>query len=114
LSQPRRTPPARLYDLRARDAKRAPGPAALRKQPRLADLSEGTMFPSRYMPCAVCGASLERGARGHECERERRLEFELFQLRGEVDRFESDVESYLASPPGRFALYYAERERRRG
>jgi hypothetical protein len=69
------------------------------------------MFPSRYLPCPECGASLERHADAHECERERWLEFQLFQLRDEVDRFEAGLAGYLASPQGRFELYYAERER---
>ena len=60
------------------------------------------MFPSRYMPCPHCGASLERW-----------LEFQLFQLRDEVDEFEAELAEYLASPPGRFELYYAERGRAR-
>ena len=71
------------------------------------------MFPSRYMPCPDCGASLERCDDAHECERERWLEFQLFQLRDEVDEFEAERVEYLASSRGRFELYYAERERAR-
>ena len=71
------------------------------------------MFPSRYLPCPDCGASLERRGDVHECERERWLEFQLFQLRDEVDEFGAELVEYLASPQGRFELYYAERERAR-
>ena len=71
------------------------------------------MFPSRYMPCPDCGASLERRDDAHECERKRWLEFQLFQLREEVDGFEAELAEYLTSPRGRFELYYAERERAR-
>ena len=71
------------------------------------------MFPSRYMPCPDCGASLERRDDAHECERERWLEFQLFQLRDEIDELEAELAQYLASPRGRFELYYAERERAR-
>jgi len=71
------------------------------------------MFPSRYMPCPDCGASLDRSDDAHECERERWLEFQLFQLRGEVGELDAAVAEYLASPQGRFALYYAERQRAR-
>jgi hypothetical protein len=71
------------------------------------------MFPSRYMPCPDCGASLERQADAHECARERWLEFQLFQLRDEVDGLEAKLAEYLTSPRGRFELYYAERERSR-
>jgi hypothetical protein len=69
------------------------------------------MFPSRYMPCPDCGASLERRDHAHECERERWLEFQLFQLRDEIDELEAGLTDYLTSPRGRFELYYAERER---
>ena len=71
------------------------------------------MFASRHMPCPDCGASLERWVEAHECERERWLEFQLFQLRDEVDEFGAELVEYLASPQGRFELYYAERERAR-
>jgi hypothetical protein len=71
------------------------------------------MYPSRYMPCPDCGASLERRDDAHECERERWLEFQLFQLRGELSEFEAELAKYLDSPRGRFELYYAERERAR-
>ena len=71
------------------------------------------MFPSRYMPCPDCGASLERHDSAHECDRERWLEFQLFQLRDEVDELEAKLAEYLTSPRGRFELYYAERERAR-
>jgi hypothetical protein len=71
------------------------------------------MFPSRYMPCPDCGASLERDDGTHECERERWLEFQLFQLRAEVAEFEFRLAAYLDSPRGRFEVYYAERERTR-
>ena len=69
------------------------------------------MFPSRFMPCPDCGASLDRHDHTHECQRERWLEFQLFQLRDEIDKLEAELAEYLASPPGRFELYYAERER---
>ena len=59
------------------------------------------MFHSRYMPCPDCGASLERHDDAHECEHERRLEFQLFQLRNEVDELEAQLAEYLASPRGR-------------
>ena len=43
------------------------------------------MFASRYMPCPDCGASLEqRETGGHVCEHQRRLDYQMFQLRDEV------------------------------
>lgn len=71
-------------------------------------------FPqSPYMPCPECGASVARGEeQSHACEEERRLDFHLFQLRGEVTEFEAQLGAYLDSPQGRFALWCAERDRR--
>jgi hypothetical protein len=70
------------------------------------------VFPSRYVSCDACGTSLERHERdAHACDPERRLHFELFQLRDELDRFESELALYLASPRGRFEVWYAERRR---
>lgn len=64
------------------------------------------------MPCGDCGASVARAQRDqHSCDVERRLDFELFQLRGEVDAFDEDFGVYLESPLGRFAAWYAARNR---
>jgi hypothetical protein len=72
------------------------------------------VFPQpRFMPCTECGASVPRSqANGHVCESERKLDYELFQLRHELDAFEAELTRFLVSPSGRFALWYAERERR--
>ncbi len=71
------------------------------------------VFPSRYVSCDSCGTSLERRDRdAHSCDPDRRLDFELFQLRDEVARFDSDFTAYLGSPRGRFEVWYAERHRR--
>lgn len=71
------------------------------------------LFPPRHMPCPDCGASVERDdTADHVCELERRLDFQLFQLRDEVERFEDELAGYLASPRGRFELWYAQRQRR--
>lgn len=73
------------------------------------------MFGSRYLPCPDCGASLERDERdSHTCEQERRLDYQLFQLRDELELFEGELSRYLSSPEGRFARWYAARDRRRG
>jgi hypothetical protein len=72
------------------------------------------MFASRYMPCPDCGASLELGERsGHVCEHERWLDFQLFQLRHEIDLFAAELGAYLTSPRGRFEAWYAARTRDR-
>ena len=73
-------------------------------------------FPMpRHMPCPECGASVLRTeVDGHLCERERWLDYQMFQQREEIASLESDVDAYLASPRGRFELWCAERDRSRG
>lgn len=73
-----------------------------------------SMFLSepQHMPCDDCGASVARAQRDqHSCDVERRLDFELFQLRSEVDAFDEEFAVYLESPLGRFAAWYAARSR---
>ena len=66
------------------------------------------------MPCDRCGASVEtRAADAHECDAERTLDFALFALRAEVESFEDDLGRWLATPRGRFELFWAERDRKR-
>jgi len=66
------------------------------------------------MPCERCGASVATADVAlHECEERRRLEFELFQLRGELDGFEPQLSGWLDSVRGRFEQFYAERARKR-
>ena len=74
------------------------------------------MFPSLpdppAMPCPECGESVARTEREeHVCDRERWLTYQMFQLRDDVERFETEVGSFLSSPEGLFALWCAERER---
>jgi hypothetical protein len=66
-----------------------------------------------HMPCAQCGASLERGTESaHECDSERRLEFRVFALRDEIESFDAEWTAWLQSPSGSFEQFYAERTRR--
>ena len=68
------------------------------------------VFRSRYMPCEECGASLDRTVlREHECSSERRADFEMFGLRGEVAELDSGVRHYLATAAGRFETWLAAR-----
>jgi hypothetical protein len=70
------------------------------------------MFPSRYVSCSDCGASIEHGeSLDHECEPERWLDYQLFHLRDEIDRFEAELSAYLTSPSGAFEVWHAERSR---
>jgi hypothetical protein len=67
----------------------------------------------QHMPCDDCGASVARADRDeHTCDVERRLDYELFQLRAEVGAFDDEFGVYLDSPVGRFATWYAARTRR--
>jgi hypothetical protein len=65
---------------------------------------------SKYMPCPECGASLAHEEREeHVCDDERKIDFQMFRLRGRIARFEADLGEFLASPAGRFEAWYAER-----
>ena len=69
-------------------------------------------FPQpQYMPCAECGASVSREEKDHVCEPDRRLEYTLIQLRPELEDFERQWVSYLATPRGRFEAWYAANHR---
>lgn len=72
----------------------------------------GSFPQSRYMPCAECGASLERGAADtHVCDPEKLLDFRLLQLRDEIAAFDEQLAAWLESARGRFAAWLAERDR---
>lgn len=66
------------------------------------------VFRSRYMPCDVCGASVDRTVlRNHECSPERRADYEMFGLRGEVAQLDAGIRRYLATAAGRFDSWLA-------
>jgi hypothetical protein len=72
-------------------------------------------FEPAHMPCADCGASIARAERaGHVCDAERKLDYVVFQLRGEVGAFDTQLAEWLRTAVGRFECWYAERDRRRG
>ena len=72
------------------------------------------MFGSRYMPCDVCGASVDRSASpSHECSPERRTDFQMFGLRGEIALLETGVRHYLTTAAGRFETWLAAKHVRR-
>jgi len=67
----------------------------------------------RFMPCPECGGSVAGDRRGdHVCDRERWLDYQMIQQRAELESFETEIDAYLASPRGRFELWYAEYVRR--
>lgn len=74
----------------------------------------GALPQPTHMPCPDCGASVRRGGtEQHVCDETQRKTYELFQARLEADRFDSELTTWLDTPSGRFAVFYAERERRR-
>jgi hypothetical protein len=70
-------------------------------------------FPQpHYMPCAECGASVARAeTEQHLCADERRLDYEIVQLRAEIDEFDRQLADYLQTPRGQFAVWYAANRR---
>ena len=65
-----------------------------------------------HIPCVDCGESVERDAMGiHICDADRVHYFRLFPFRAEIAAFEAQLEDWLASSGGRFAVWIAERER---
>ena len=68
--------------------------------------------PSQHLPCLECGASLPRAQlRTHVCEWHEWLDYQVLARRHELESFEQDLGAYLASPRGRFDLWYAARDR---
>jgi hypothetical protein len=64
------------------------------------------------MPCSTCGASVAHAERAtHACDPERLLDYDLFQLRDEIESLESSLGAWLETPQGRFARWDAERRR---
>ena len=67
---------------------------------------------AKYMPCPECGASLAgEEPDEHVCDDERRIDFQMFRLRGQIARFELDLAQFLETPGGRFEAWYAEHRR---
>jgi hypothetical protein len=65
-----------------------------------------------FMPCPECGASVAVAAEAvHVCNPDRRVDYELFQLRAETARLDAEIEDYFSSPTGRFEQWYAEHDR---
>jgi hypothetical protein len=71
-------------------------------------------FPQpRHVPCSDCGAAVERSREDeHVCNRDRLLDYQMFQLRDDIGAVGDELAAYLDSPRGRFELWCAERDRR--
>ena len=64
--------------------------------------------------CPECGAMASLAAlHGHECDSGAWVSHQVIKARPGLARLEQDLAGYLATPRGRFELWYAERTRRR-
>jgi hypothetical protein len=64
------------------------------------------------MPCECCGESVATAlVEEHACVEERRLDYQVFQLRDEVACFDAELDAWLESPAGCFERFYARRAR---
>ena len=67
---------------------------------------------SQYSPCPECGAPvLIEEETVHRCERQRYVEYQMLLLRLQISAFEHQFNDWLHTPQGRFAAYYAARQR---
>ena len=68
------------------------------------------MFRSRDLPCAECGASVDRTLElAHACSRERWADYQMFGLSKEIAGLEAGVLRFLGTPLGRFETWAAAR-----
>ena len=73
------------------------------------------MFLSRFMPCSDCGESLERSATvAHSCKSEHLADYQMFALRDDTAKFDARLRLYLHTAAGRFEVWLAAREVRKG
>jgi hypothetical protein len=75
---------------------------------------EGSVYFASFMPCAECGESVETARTDfHTCNPERRLEYQMLALRGQILAFETLFRVYLMGNKGRFETWMAARDVRR-
>jgi hypothetical protein len=69
---------------------------------------------SQFEPCPDCGAPVPNEEdEAHRCEERRFVEYQMLLMRPEIVAFEDEFVAWLHTPQGRFASYYASRERER-
>jgi len=70
-------------------------------------------FPQpTHLPCPQCGAAVAQAAEtDHVCDPDRLVDFQMLQLRDELNAVDDELAAYLDSPRGRFELWCARRER---
>lgn len=67
-----------------------------------------------FTTCSECGVIVPLArVQDHECEHDKWVAYQVARARGELDRIESEVASYLETSHGRFEAWYAERTRLR-
>jgi NAD-dependent SIR2 family protein deacetylase len=67
---------------------------------------------SQFEPCPDCGAPVPNEEDdAHRCEARRFVEYQMLLLRPEIVAFEDELRTWLGTPHGQFASYYALRER---
>jgi hypothetical protein len=67
--------------------------------------------PLGYAACAGCGVTVQRRilASGHDCDPVRYVDHQASRLHWKRNGFDDAVRSWLATPAGRFAEFYARR-----
>ena len=67
---------------------------------------------AEYRPCPQCGIPVNQAdGEPHECDPNRRVDWELFLMRDQIEAFEYDLGDWLETPAGCFEVWYAKRER---
>lgn len=67
-----------------------------------------------HVLCRECGENVPQSrVADHECDRDRWVSFQVAQARADIERIDTELAGYLETAQGRFALWYAERTRRR-
>lgn len=65
-----------------------------------------------YSLCSECGVPVPLGdVLDHECNHAHWIAYQVAKARHEIERLDTEIESYLESPRGRFEVWYAERTR---
>ena len=77
------------------------------------------VYPSspqfQVQACPDCGAAVANTAvEDHRCEHSRFVEYQLLVLRAETLSLEVELQQWLDTAEGRFAAYYAARDRAAG
>jgi hypothetical protein len=65
-----------------------------------------------YKACPDCGIAVHASeVEAHECNHEQWVGYQVAKARGEIERIDSELASYLETPRGKFDLWYAVRTR---